>query len=299
MNDGPRGSCLMDVEHFAPETLDECAALLLAAGCQARPLHGGTDLITETTEGDRRLSMVLDLRRIPELNRLDFDERNGLRIGAAVPFSTLLEFPPVRRLYPILVDGSDTGSLGEGETPATLGAHLNQADPSAEMAPPLICLRASAAVFGPHGWSELAVEALFPGAGRAALQPGEFVVDVRLPAPPPRSSGAYFRSGAGGQAPFATTGVGAFLAMERDLFTCCGARLALCGGAPTPMRALEAERFLSGKPLEEPVVREAADLAGRNLLPNTGPADRLALVRDLTHRAISGALARVRMGAVG
>lgn len=285
---------MRDVEYFAPETLDETAALLLAAGGQARPLAEGTDLVAEVTEGQRRLRMVLDLKRIPELNRLDYDERNGLRIGAAVPFRTILDFPPICRLYPMLADGS--APFGPGELPglATLGEDLSHPAPAAELAAPLICLRASAAVFGPYGWSELAVEALLAGAGRIVLQPGEFVVDLRFPAPPPRSSGAYLRE----ELDSTVAGVGAFLVLEQDLLTCCGARLALCGVAASPMRALETERFLSGKVLEESVLREAGGLALRSALPVVGSArGRLELVRHLTCRAIEAALGRARAGA--
>ena len=288
---------MRDVEHFAPETLDEAAALLMAAGGGSRPLAEGTDLIAEVTEGRRTLSMVLDLKRIPELNRLDYDERNGLRIGAAVPFPAILEFPPVRRVYPILADGSTPMAPGEILDSATLGASLDHASAGAEIAPPLLCLRASAAIFGPHGWSELAVEALFAGAGRAVLQPGEFVVDVRFPAPPTRSGGAYLRDLSWKRAESAAAGVGAFLVMEQDLRTCCGARLTLCGVVPRPMRALDAERFLSGKSLEDAVLQEAADLAAGAASPIAWPAgDRLDLVKGLTSRALMSALERVRTG---
>jgi carbon-monoxide dehydrogenase medium subunit len=288
---------MKDVEHFAPETLDEAAALLMAAGSGTRPLAEGTDLVAEVTEGRRTLSVILDLKRIPELNRLDYDERNGLRIGAAVPFPAILEFPPVRCVYAILADGSTSIAPGEIQDRATLGASLDHASAAAEIAPPLICLRASAAIFGPHGWSELAVEALFASAGRTALQPGEFVVDVRFPAPPPRSSGAYLRILSWQQAESAVAGVGAFLVMEQDLRTCCGARLTLCGVVPTPMRALDAERFLAGKPLEDAILQEAADLAAGSASPIAWPAgDRRELVQGLTRRALGGALERVRAG---
>ena len=288
---------MTDVEHFSPETLDEAAALLLAAGDQARPLADGTDLITEVTEGGRRLSMVLDLTRIPELNRLDYDERNGLRIGAAVPFRAILEFPPVHHLYPMLADDSVPAAPGELPDSATLGGNLGHAISAADMAPPLICLRASAAVFGPYGWSELAVEALLAGAGRIILQPGEFVVDLRFPAPPPRSNGAYLRAIPREQ-PDSVTGIGVFLVLEQDCATCCGARLALCGVAPTPMRALEAERFLSGKVLEDAVLEEAGDLAARCALAASGSTgDRFELVRGLARRAIAEALERARRSA--
>lgn len=289
---------MRDVEHFSPESLDEAAALLLAAGAQARPLAEGTDLVAEVTEGQRRLSMVLDLKRIPELNRLDYDERNGLRVGAAVPFRTILEFPPIHRLYPMLADGSVPIGAGELSDRVTLGGNLGDAGSASEMAPPLICLRASAAIFGPYGWSELGVEALLAGGGRIVLQPGEFVVDFRFPAPPPRSNGAYLRASLRERSDPAVAGVGAFVVLEQDLITCCGARISLCGVVPTPMRALEAERFLSGKVLEDAVLQEAGDLAARSALPVAGSAgEPLELVKGLTCRAITEALERVRAGA--
>ncbi len=289
---------MKDVEFFTPETLDEAAALLLGLDSRTPPVAEGTDLIAQVTEGQRRLSMVLDLSRIPELNRLDYDERIGLRVGAAVPVPAILEFPPVRRLYPMLADGSVPTLPGDAQGCVTLGGNLSPEAPSREMAPPLICLRASAAIFGPHGWSELGVEAVFAGTTRSVFQPGEFVVDLRFPAPPPRSSGAYLRAAPHGRVETAGAGVGAFLAMEQDLVTCCGARLVLSGVFPTPMRALEAERFLAGKRLEGPVLSEACALAADRAGLRSGAAsDRLELIRDLTCRAVKEALVRVRANA--
>jgi CO/xanthine dehydrogenase FAD-binding subunit len=289
---------MRDGEYFTPETLDEAAALLMAAEGQVRPLADGTDLVTVVHEGSRRYSMILDLTRIPELNRMEYDERGGLRVGAAVPFTSLLEFPPVPRLYPMLADGSGSIASREVQARATLGGNLSHASLAGELAPPLICLRASAAIFGPHGWSELAVEAVFAAAGRAVLQPGEFFVDVRFPAPLPRSNGAYIRAARQNEAESEAAGVGAFLVMEEDLVTCCGARLTFCGLSPTPMRALETERFLSGRRLEGAVLEEAGDLAAHDVGITTegagsagGPVD---LVRGLTRRAIARALERIQ-----
>jgi len=295
MSGGAIGPDMRDAEHFTPETLDEAAALLLAMDSPAPPVARGTDLVAEGHEGQRTLSMVLDLQRIPELNRLEYDERNGLRIGAAVPFATLLDFSPVRRLYPMLADGCTEVLPSESLNRTTLGGSLGYAGPSAELASPLICLRASAAVFGPHGWSELAVEAMFPAVGRRVLQPGEFLVDLHCPAPAPRSNGAFVRGRLRGRVASTEAGVAVFLVLEQDLLTCCGARLTLCGVTPTPFRALEAERFLSGRRLEDAVAREAAALAAgsvgsmaRSSLENLEP------LRELTLRAIAEALARVR-----
>ncbi len=285
------------LEQFAPETLDEVAALLLAADGRTRPRVRGTDLIAEVREEGGTTSLVIDLARVPDLNRLEYDDRNGLCIGAAVPFEGVFAFPPVQRLYPILADGPGApGWLGSAE-PATLGGTLGNAPPAADVLLPLICLRASAAVFGPHGWSELGVEALCAGPGGPSLQHGEFLVDVHLPAPLARSGGAYLRA-AGSDVP-APCGVGVFLVMEEDLATCCGARVGLWTPARALWRALETERFLGGQRLTEAVLREAGDLVAQHaVLPSAGGRGEggagRATIGMLAERTLRLALDRVR-----
>ncbi|HYL80515.1 MAG TPA: hypothetical protein VEU07_06860, partial [Candidatus Acidoferrum sp.] len=174
---------------------------------------------------------------------------------------------------------------------------------SAGFAPALICLRASAAIFGPHGWSELGVEALIPGSGTVGLQPGEFVVDVRLPAPPPRSGGAYIRLSPQEASDRSVTGTGVILVMEEDLVTCCGARVVLGGTAgTTAFRPLEAERFLAGKRLDPAVVQEAATLAVRSVKHEERAGARLKAnpleaIAETARRTILEALARVHKAA--
>lgn len=290
-----------DLEHFTPETLEEAAALLMAADSQIRPMAQGTTLIARGTGDRQTTSVVLDLKRIPEMNRLDFDERNGLRIGAAVPFTTFLLFPPVRQLYPILADGSLILGPVEMQDRFTLGETLGGPEASPDLTSPLICLRASTAIFGPHGWSEMAVESLFAGGGGATLHPGEFMVDVRLPAPVPRANGAYLPIAQGEATDSAVGGIGAFLVMEEDFTTCCGGRLTLSGLTPKPFRATEAERFLVGKPLEEAVLWQAGELVAQCVAhlsqPEGRSSDYLEQVKALTRRAILCALDRIRVAA--
>ncbi|HWT78888.1 MAG TPA: FAD binding domain-containing protein, partial [Candidatus Methylomirabilis sp.] len=287
------GLSMTNAEYFSPETLDEAAALLLAAGSQIRIQAEGTTLIVAGSEGERTLSMVLDLKRIPELNRIDYDERNGLRIGAAVPFRTILDFPPVLRLYPMLADATPPGA-GDLVDQSTLGGSLGHQADAAEMAPPLICLRASAAIFGPYGWSEAGTEAWLTSSGGIVLQPGEFVVDLRFPALPPRSNGAYLRKTSQERAD-TVAGVGAFVVLEQDLSTCCGARLTVWGAAPTPLRVLEAERFLAGKVVGDAVLQKAGNLVARCALPVDGRMGAsFHLVEELARGAIGEALGRVR-----
>jgi CO/xanthine dehydrogenase FAD-binding subunit len=302
--DGDDRLPMQKIEHFTPETLDEAAALIMAAEAPMPALAEGTRLVLQGIDGQRPSTFVIDLERIPELNRLEYDERGGLRVGAAVSYASLLEFPPVRRLYSILADASEAHRPEDAEAHSTLGMILGGAPASAGCAPALICLRASAAVFGPHGWSEFGVEALLPGSGTVGLQAGEFVVDVRLPAPPPRSGGAYLRSSSQVSIDQSATGIGVFLVMEVDLVTCCGARVVLGPVAgTTAIRTLEVERFLAGKHLHPAAVQEAATLAVRRVEREEDAgggltANRLEAIAEVTRRTVLEALARVHKAAV-
>jgi len=283
---------MAETETYTPETLDEVGALLLAADGQPCPLARGTSLIIRS-QGEPA-PIVVALTHVPELNRLDYEERDGLLIGAALPLGGVLEFPPVRDAYAILADGGRPAGPGEVWARATFAELLGNGPPAADLVVPLICLGASVAVFGPHGWSEMAVEALCVKREGAGLQPGEFIVDVRLPARAPRSGGAYVRSDPQGDA----MGVGAFLLMQDDLDTCCGARLTVWLAPGTAFRALDAERFLRGKRFDDDVVRRAGELIAEagGPLPNQSDRveERLHGLREIACQAIHGALDRAR-----
>jgi CO/xanthine dehydrogenase FAD-binding subunit len=105
----------------------------------------------------------------------------------------------------------------------------------------------------------MTVEALCAKRLGAAMHHGEFLVGVRLPAPFPRSGGAYLRSRSVGT-DGGVAGVGAFLLMEDDRVTCCGARVTVWVGDDAPLRALEAERFLRGKRLSDTETARAGEL---------------------------------------
>ncbi len=284
------------IQEFTPETLEEAAALLMASDSTVRLSHEGTTLVGQARDGEQAYTIVLHLERLSELNRLEYDERGGLRIGAAVPYATLLEFPPVRRLYPLLADGCAAILRARLPGHLTPGGSLCTPPLSPDFLLPLSCLRAVAAVLGPHGWSEMAVESLGVAAGGPTVHPGEFFVNLRLPAPVPRSSGAYLRSTAEGDDLPGGVAVGALLVMEDDLVTCCGLRLLLCAPPEAPRHVPAAERLLAGRRLEEAILEETGYLAARSL-PRRGARGSRDLdqrVARLIRHTILEALTRIR-----
>jgi CO/xanthine dehydrogenase FAD-binding subunit len=231
----------------------------------------GAALVVESREAAGPVTLVLDLARLPELNRVEYDERLGLLLGACVCLRDLAAFPPIAA-YGLLTDALERmAACGGGD--ASVGEVLSRPARAGHLACPLICLRCSAAVYGPHGWSELGLDGLFASALSPGLQSREFLVDLRLPAPPPRSAGAYVSAPDGAEA---TCGAAALLAMDEDGRRCCGARLSLWVTGRAVTRLLEAERFLAGKRLDRTAITEAAILADDGEAPVAAAIHRAA-----------------------
>ena len=282
-----------EFEYAAPRTVKEAVALLARANGDARCLAGGTDLIAQMKEGRRSPSLIVDVKRIPDLMRLEYADRRGLRLGAGVSCSAIYEHPVVREKYPIIVDAcSLVGSL-QIQNRASVGGNLCNAAPSADTAPAFLALNATAVVVGPLGRRQIPLTEFFVGPGKTVLGPGELLVDVIVPPPPARSAGNYLRFIPRNEMDIAVAGVGSVVVLGAK-GVCRDARIALASVAPVPMRAHGAEERLRGRPLDAEAIREAGALAAAECKPISdvrGSADyRRHLVNVLTQRTLRACL---------
>ena len=290
-------------DYQAPETLDGAAALLSQHGERARVLAGGTDLLVQLRAGRYEVDVVVDVKRVPELNRITFDTASGLSIGAAIPCWRVAEYPEVRDRYPGLVDAiSIIGGTGiQGR--ASLGGNLGNASPSADSTPSLIVHGASVEVVGQLGRRTLPVEQLCLAPGRNALRPGELIVAVRVPVPKGGFGARYLRFIPRNEMDIAVVGVGAAVVLSGDGQSIEWARIALGAVGPTPIVAEEAAAGLVGQaPTPEAFARaaDAAKAAARPITDVRGTAaQRRHLVGVMTRRALEGAVTRARGEALG
>lgn len=282
--------------YAAPTTVAEAVALLSAHAGTARPLAGGTDLITQLKEGRRQAGLVVDLKRIPALQVLEFRPETGLRIGAAVACVRLQESPEVRRHYPVLAHVCSLIGSYQIQTRAGLGGNLCNAAPSADGVPALIALGARAVIAGPGGERTVDVEQFCTGPGRTVLAPGEILTELRVPPPAPRSGAAYRRFIPRGEMDIAVAGAGAALELD-PVGKVARARIALAAVAPTPLRVPAAEAVLAGQAPSPDRFAEAAAAAAAACSPISdvrGSAEyRRHLVGVLVRRALAAALDQV------
>ena len=281
---------MRDFEYTAPTTIDEAVQAFAGANGNARALVGGTDLIDQIRVGRRTPELVIDMKRIPELNVLEYSADSGLRIGAAVSCTRVHTHPGVAANYPgIAIPSAFIGSV-QIQNRASIGGNIGNAAPSGDTIPPLVALDATVTIAGPRGQREEPLEGIFAGPGQLTLQPNEFLVDVKVPPPPPRSSSYYLRFIPRAEMDIAVAGIGvAMTAADGGRIADVG--IVLASVAPVPVRAAAAEGVVRGQQLSTELVRQAGESAVEAASPISdvrGSAEyRIELVKVLTRRALT------------
>lgn len=142
---------------------------------------------------------------------------------------------------------------------------------------------------GPKGERTVAVEKLYRLPVEQlrvglALEPGEILAEIHVPAPKPGSRSTYLKFKERPSFDFSLAGVAASLAIEgREI---SAARLALSGVAPVPWRAVEAEKVLIGSPLDEATAGKAAELVVEGSVPLLHNRYKVSLTRTMVRRAL-------------
>lgn len=263
-------------------------------------LAGGTDLLVQLRAGRFVIDRLVDVKHVPELNQFTCSPKDGLVLGAAVPCYRIYEDAKVSALYSGLFDSASMIGGIQIQGRASIGGNLCNSSPSGDTIPILIALEATCVIAGPKGQRTVSVDQFCTGPGRNLLEPGEFLVALRFPAPKPHSGAHYLRFIPRNEMDIAVAGVGAYVVLDRAKKRIVSARIALSAVGPTPILAKLAGDLLARKEVGEPAFEEAAKVAQAAAKPiddMRGTAhQRVQLVGVLTKRALRTAVQRAMEG---
>jgi carbon-monoxide dehydrogenase medium subunit len=252
------------MRYEAPTSVQSAVALL--RGDQgARVIAGGTDLLVQLRAGRPEPTIFVDVKRIPELMRIEVDAK-GARIGAAVPAAEIWDHEKLRQMFPGLAEATDLIGSTQIQGRATLGGNLCNASPAADTVPAMVACGAQIAIAGPNGQREVAAEAFATGPGKTVLAPGEFVVAIRVPAPAPRTSDAYLRLIPRSEMDIAVVGAGVSVTLDAA-GKCTAARVSIGAVAPTVLLVPAAASALVGTSLDAKALDAAAAAASAAAKP--------------------------------
>jgi xanthine dehydrogenase YagS FAD-binding subunit len=122
---------LPSFEHIDAETVKEAVYWLQKYGEKAKVIAGATDLfglMKDRVEGpELKIPEVLvNIKTIPDVKRITYDEESGLRIGATVTLSHLETSDVIKQTFDILLQAARKVGTAQIRNMGTIGGNLCQ-----------------------------------------------------------------------------------------------------------------------------------------------------------------------------
>ena len=176
-----------------PVNLADAIALLAEHGPEARLLAGGTDLIIRLRDGSLRPRIVVDLKKIVELDGEIREGDGHLTIGARTVMTDIAADERIRRDYEALAEAALVVGSVQIRNRATLAGNICNASPAADTAPALLVYGARVVAASPAGTRRIPIDAFFVRSGVTTLARNELVTAIELPRPASRRGAVHVR----------------------------------------------------------------------------------------------------------
>ncbi len=284
-------------EYLHPQSVQEAVEALASAPAPAIPIAGGTDLMLDLQQGNHApVHTLVDLSGIPEMRVIEIRGAK-LYIGAGMPHNRIVESPLVQEHAGSLVESCGLIGGPQVRNSATLGGNVAHALPAADGTIGLLALDAEAEVASPSSRRLLPLHEIFAGPGKSTLAHDEIIVGFYIPLRKPHQASAFCRVMRAQGIALPILNLAAWL--ERDGNTIRAARVAVGPAGPTPFRALETGKFLSGKVFSEATIAGAQETLLAEAKFRTSPARATAeyrreLVVVLLKNALTAAWERAK-----
>ncbi len=233
---------------------------ILAKEENARIVAGGTDLVLEIERGvSKDVQSLIDISRIPELDRITLDEDDVIHLGAMVTHNHVAGSKLMQeRAYPLVRACWEVGA-NQIRNRATVAGNLITASPANDTITPLMALGASVTLLSTQGERTLSLDDFYLGVRKTMMRDDEMLIDISFPALTENQRGTFIKLGLRRAQAISVINVG--IVLEFNLSSVISASITLGAVSPTIIHAKEAEAYLVGKELTEEVIAEAANLA--------------------------------------
>ena len=285
-------------EYHVPRTVAEAVRIMGDSGPAGQFVAGGTDLYPNMKRRQQMPKSVISVMRLAELNQITGDGASGLRIGASVILTDIVEHPLINRDYPVVAKAARMISTPLLRNMGTIGGNLlldtrcNYYDQnyewrkginfclkkdgdicwvapgsskcwavqSSDLVPVMVAIGAKLRFVSTLGERLIDAAGLYNDDGIDYLRkrPDELLVDIQLP-PTNGWRASYQKLRRRGAFDFPVLGVAAWIKSNDQMVT--DAKVVLGAIAPSPVEIREAAAALTGQPLDEDSIQAAAEAA--------------------------------------
>jgi CO/xanthine dehydrogenase FAD-binding subunit len=285
---------MKDFEYFDPKTVKEALPLLSQYKEEAKIIAGGQSLLVVMKQGLLTTDYVIDVKGISELDYIN-DNGKGLRIGALTLHRTIEKSPIIQKRFKVLSEMERNLATLQTRNWGTIGGNLCHGDPAGDPAPVLIALNAALKLASVSGERIIKAEEFFQDYLEVALEPGEMLIEIQVPPPPPRTGTAHEKLMVM-QGDMGIVGAAVSMTLKSGNGACEDARIVLSNAASIPLRVREAEKHVIGKVVTDDLLAKAGEIASSEADPPTdvhGSAEyRREMIKVFVRRVAQRALER-------
>ncbi len=286
-------SRLKEFKYLEPSTLSEALSMLDQYRGRAKVIAGGTDLIIQMKQKRVIPEYIINLKRIPQLDYIEFDGKL-LRIGPLVTHAAIADSPIIKRDFDLLSDASLAVGVVQTRNRGTVAGNICNASPSADTPPALIALGARLKLVSLKGERIINIEEFFKGPFETVLEENEILSEIQVPSIPPNGEGVYMWLPKITAVDETLVGVGVLLVVDSDGI-CMESRVGLCSVAPHPIRAYKTEEFLKGKRIEDTLFKRAGEIASEEASPRSREEYRREMIKVFVSRALEQAFRKIKL----
>ena len=268
-----------------PESVEEVVALLGKYQDKATILSGGTDIFVAMKSG-YKTDYLISLAKIPDLDYLEYDPAEGLRVGAKATISQVISSSDVKTHYRALWDSAYIFATPQLRNTATVIGNLLRASPAGDCNCAVYALGGSLVLQGTNGRRELSVDELWLANGITARKADEIAIELKIPAPAKGARSSFMRLTRTNE-DLAKLNASAHL--EMDGKKCKQARLSIGCVAATPMRLVKTEALLKGAEITD----ELLETITANVVNEISPIDDVRSTAEYRNQVAGVLIKRV------
>lgn len=250
-------------DYAKAETLQQALELISQAPKKYTILAGGTDVLVNLKNNKISPQLLIDINKIPGLNCIT-KKGNYIELGALVTHFEATQSELILKYGKILAEASAKVGSPQIRNMGTIVGNVINAQPAADAAVALHALDAQLKVVqgGSERW--LPVAESYLGLGKSALA-GQLVTAIRFIPLNNRQGSSFKRIARRESLALPILNVAVVVQLEQQKFE--WARIYAAPVGPFPMRMVQAEEYLKGKPAQDTVIKQAAAMAGQQAEP--------------------------------
>jgi carbon-monoxide dehydrogenase medium subunit len=254
---------LPEFELLLPQSIKEAVDALGKLKSKASVMAGGTDVVISCTKGFGSPN-VISLAEIPALDYVEYDSKNGLRIGAMATLQQVADNADVKKRYPALWKACAINGTPQTRNMGTVVGNIMRASPSGDCICAVLALGGKVVLRSSKGKREVSIDDFYIKYRETACKADELAVEIKIPAPAAGSCNAFARM-TRTTLDLSKVNVACSLVMSGK--TVKEARVAIGAVAPTTIRLKKVEALLKGSQITDVVLQKIAETVPKEIKP--------------------------------